>query len=137
MTRMTTNATRKMSQQMTNRLHPYLQKLELQMQEHDIAPAEVHTLGPPMQDEYVTVGRRIWHETSARCLDNEIRAARLAHELGVEQTMRAEIERHLRAAERAILWQERRNRGLRRALWASQVCCAVAVMALFAIWRAM
>lgn len=97
--------------------------------------SEVHTLGPPMQDEYVTVSRRIWHETSARCLDNEIRAARLAHELAVEKKLHDQSDRHLRAAERAILWHERRNKGLVRALWSAAVCCAVAVM--LAIWSAM
>ena len=113
----------------------FCRRLEPTLEPHEIGPAEVHTLGAPMQDEYVTVSRRIWHETSARCLDNEIRAARLAHELAVEKKLHDQSDRNLRAAERAILWHERRNRGLTRALWSAAVCCAVAVMLLMAIWR--
>ena len=89
----------------------FCRRLEPTLEPHEIAPAEVFGA-----DEYVTVSRRIWHETKARCLDNEIRAARLQQDYAA---------------------LERRNRGLMRALWAATVCCAVAVMALFTMWRAM
>lgn len=43
--------------------------------EETIGPAEVFSA--PDQPEYVTVLRKIWVETCTRCLDNELRAARL------------------------------------------------------------
>lgn len=106
--------------------------------EATLAPAEVHTLGAPMQqDEYVTVSRKVWHETSARCLDNEIRAARLQQQVDdlLLQVECRDVMSDYKDQDYAAL--ERRNRGLMRALWAATVCCAVAVMALFTMWRAM
>lgn len=102
--------------------------------EATIGPAEVHTLGAPMQDEYVTVSRRIWHETCARCLDNELRAARLRQQvddLQLEVDAR-DVIGSVKDDEHEAL--ERRNRGLTRALWASQACCALAVIVLL-VWR--
>lgn len=115
------------------KLDPYLQKLELQMQEHTIGPAEVHTLGAPMQDEYCTVSRRIWHETCARCLDNELRAARLQQQvddLQVQLEARV-VVRYRKDEEYAGL--ERRNRSLTRALWAAASMLAVVLAVV--VWR--
>jgi len=53
----------------------YLDLLELQLAEpQEIGPAEVHTLGSP---EYATMPRSVWVETCNRCVNNELRAARL------------------------------------------------------------
>lgn len=51
------------------------------------APLIEETLGPvevfsaPDQPEYTTVSRKIWVDTCTRCLDNELRAARLQEQV--------------------------------------------------------
>lgn len=100
-----------------------------------LGPAEVHTLGEPMQEEYVSVRRSIWHETSARCLDNEIRAARLQQQvddLQLEVNAR-DVVGSVKDEEHEAL--ERRNTSLTRALWAAASMLAVVVLVV--MWRAM
>lgn len=114
----------------------FCRRLEPTLEPHEIGPAEVHTLGAPMQDEYVTVSRRIWHETSARCLDNELRAARLQQQvddLQVQLEARV-VVRYRKDEEYAGL--ERRNRSLTRALWAA-ASMLVVVMLVVVVWRVM
>lgn len=57
--------------------------------EETIGPAEVFSA--PDQPEYVTVLRKIWVETCTRCLDNELRAARLQEKV---DALQLQIEAH-------------------------------------------
>jgi len=96
--------------------------------EATLGPAEVHCA--PGQPEYATVSRKIWVDTCTRCLDNELRAARLQQQVDDLhlQIEARDVVADYKDAEHEEL-QEQRDWWRRYALIAVAVATVAATMA--------